>query len=330
MTSDATPYDLVVSIINYRTGALTVACVESVIEDLRSTPDIRAHVVVVDNASGDGSDEVIGAWIAEQESDLPVTLIRSPCNTGFSGGHNQGMSARRAAFYLVLNSDAVLLPGFCSAMLKAARATPEIGLFTPFIEAEDGSQQTSCFRMHSPLSELIRAAATGPVTTLFQRHVVPLDMPPDPEQIDWASFAGIVLRSEMIKEVGLMDVNYFLYFEDTEYCLRAGRAGWGIAYVPQARFVHFVGGSTALKTLVQTRKRLPKYYYASRTRLLYQAHGYAGLLAANLLWHLGRGVAQLRRLVGKPATPAMAYEWRDIWTNVLTPLGDSYQPKGSR
>ena len=329
MTCDATPYDLVVSIINYRTGALTIACVTSVIEDLRGSPDIRAHVVVVDNASGDGSDEVIDNWISEQGPDFPVTLIRSARNTGFSGGHNQGMSAKRAVFYLVLNSDAILKPGFCEAMLKAARATPDAGLFTPYIESEDCSQQASCFRMHSPLSELIRGAATGPVTTLFKRYVLTLDMPPDPDQIRWASFAGILLRAEMIKEVGLMDADYFLYFEDTEYCLRAGRLGWRITYVPEARFIHFLGGSTALKTLAQARKRLPKYYYASRTRLLYQAHGRMGLFVANLFWHVGRGLAQMRRFVGKPVPSAMEKEWQDIWTNALKPLGDSYQPKGN-
>lgn len=324
------PYDLVVSIINYRTGALTIACVQSVLDDLRGAPDIRAHIVVVDNASGDGSDARIQNWIEAQGPDTPVTLIRSPLNSGFSGGHNQGMRFKRADFYLILNSDAVLRPGCCSALLKAARMTPDAGLFTPRIEEEDGSQQSSCFRMHSPISELIRGAATGPVTRLFQRHVVaPLDMPPDPDQVAWASFAGILLRGEMIEEVGPMDEGYFLYFEDTEYCLRAKRAGWQICYVSQACLVHFVGGSTAVGAMTKARKRLPKYYYASRTRLFYQAYGYPGLLAANLLWLLGRGVAQLRRFAGKPVPAAMSQEWRDIWTNILTPLGDNYQPRGN-
>ncbi|ABI93418.1 glycosyltransferase family 2 protein (plasmid) [Roseobacter denitrificans] len=328
MTRDAAPYDLVISIINYRTAALTIACVTSVIEDLRGSPDIHAHVVVVDNASGDGSDTVIADWIADQGPGAPVTLIRSARNSGFSGGHNQGISAKRGAFYLVLNSDAVLKPGFCMAMLEAARATPEAGLFAPRIDYDDGPQQVSCFRMHTPISELIRAAATGPVTKLFQRYTVALDMPPDPDEIGWASFAGILLRAEMIDKVGPMDEGYFLYFEDTEYCLRATRAGWRITYVPQARFIHFRGGSAPVKTLAKARKRLPKYFYASRTRLLYQAHGYMGLIAANMLWHLGRGLAQARRLAGKPVPQVVAQEWRDIWTNALSPLGHSHQPKG--
>jgi GT2 family glycosyltransferase len=119
-----------------------------------------------------------------------------------------------------------------------------------------------------------------------------------------------------------MDDGYFLYFEDTEYCLRAARAGWSVAYVPQARAVHFRGGSGPVKAMAAAKKRLPAYFYASRSRFLYQAHGTAGLWLANLAWLSGRGLAQLRRLAGKPVPPSNAAEARDIWINSLSPLGD--------
>ena len=329
MIEEPASCDLAISIINYRTGGLTIACVASVLADLETAPGIDARIVVVDNASGDGSAEEIADWIEGQGPEVPVTLVRSETNSGFSGGHNQGIAAVEAEFYLVLNSDAVLKPGFCQTMLTEARARPEVGLFAPRIDYDDGPQQISCFRVHSPASEMIHSAATGPVTRLLKRYDVPLDMPPDPDQIGWASFAGILLRGEMVRQIGPMDEGYFLYFEDTEYCLRARRAGWDIAYVPKARFIHFRGGSAPVKTLQKARKRLPKYYYASRTRLLYQAHGWFGLIAANLMWHLGRGVAQARRLAGKPVPQAIDREWRDIWTNVFSPLGNSYRPKDS-
>lgn len=322
-SSDFPPLDLVISIINYRTAEMTIACVDSVLADLDG---IAGHVVVVDNASGDGSAETIAAWIEAQGPEVPVTLVRSAANSGFSGGHNQGIGAKRARFYLVLNSDALLRPGFCRTILDAAIADPQAGLFTPRLEYEDGEQQISCFRIPTPWSELIRAAATGPVTKAFKRYEVALEMPPDPDQIGWASFACILLRGEMVEEIGPMDEGYFLYFEDTEYCLRATRAGWGIRYVPEARAVHFRGGSAPVKSLARERKRLPAYYYASRSRLLYQAHGRAGLLAANLLWYLGRGIAGLRGLAGKAPAPANAAEGRDIWINAANPLGNRRAP----
>lgn len=316
--------ELVVSVINYRTPELTLACLRSVLEDFERCA-VRGHVVVVDNASGDGSDKLIADWIETQPEGTPVTLIRSATNSGFSGGHNQGIGAMAAPFYLVLNSDAVLRPGFCSAILEAARAAPQAGLLAPQLEDEDGTVQINCFRVPSPASELIRGAATGPVTKLLERWTVWLQMPPEPDQIGWASFACILLRGTMVEEIGPMDEGYFLYFEDTEYCLRARRAGWNIVYVPQARAVHFRGGSAPVKSLARARKKLPRYYYASRTRLLYQAHGRTGLWAANAAWLLGRGITRIRGLFGKPGNPGVESEAIDIWTGVRDPLGRRHQ-----
>ena len=310
---------LVVSIINFRTADLTLQCIRSVLDDFDT---IDGHIVVVDNNSGDGSADVIANWIAEQPGPIPVTLVRSPTNSGFSGGHNQGIGAREADYYLVLNSDALLKPGFCAAILQAADASPKTGLFAPRIDYESGEQQVNCFRFPGPVSELIRGAATGPVTRLFRRYDMPLYPPPDPAEIDWASFACILLRHEMVTALGPMDEGYFLYFEDTEYCLRARRAGWSIAYVPEARAVHFRGGSGPVKQMAAEKKRMPGYYYASRSRFLYQAHGWFGLMAANLLWVLGRSIAGLRLFAGKSVPKVSKAEMRDIWINALTPLGD--------
>jgi N-acetylglucosaminyl-diphospho-decaprenol L-rhamnosyltransferase len=314
---------VVVSIINYRTGEMTLACVRSALADLEG---IDGRVVVVDNASGDGSAEMIEAWIAAQEPPVPVTLVRSATNSGFSGGHNQGFAAAAAEFYLILNSDALLRRGFLAAMLAAAAADPGSGILAPRIEYEDGTVQTSCFRFHGPLSELIRVARTGPVTRVFARHEVALGPDPDPTRIEWASGACLMFRGDMIAAIGPMDEGYFLYYEDAEYCLRARRAGWRLAYVPQAVAVHFRGGSGPVKTLASARRRLPAYYYASRSRFLYQAHGRASLLAANLLCYAGWAVAQLGRLAGKRKHPVAEKELADIWTNFSDPLGPRRAP----
>lgn len=320
---------LVVSIINYRTADLTLQCVASVLADLADAgPQVKARVVVVDNASGDGSADIIADWIAAQDPAVPVTLVRSAGNTGFSGGHNQGIAAQKAAFYLLLNSDALLRPGFVRAILAAAHRSPEIGLFAPRIEYEDGTQQESCFRLHGPASELIRGANSGPISRLLRRYDVALEMPPADGDIGWASFACILLRASMIDDIGMMDEGYFLYYEDSEYRMRARRAGWRIAYVNEARAIHFRGGSAPVKALAKARKRLPAYYYASRTRFLYQAHGWRGFILANLLWHLGRGIALPRRITNPNRRPGIENEARDIWINATAPLGDRRAAKG--
>jgi hypothetical protein len=318
---------LCVSIINYRTGALTIDCVRSVLADLGT---VNALIAVVDNASGDGSDDEIAAWIAAQDPPVPVRLIRSVTNSGFSGGHNQGIAATTADHYLILNSDAVLRPGFLATILAAADANPRVGFFAPRLTYDDGEVQRSSFRFHSPLGELIRTARTGPVTALLSRHDVALPPEPPPTQIEWASFACILLRGDMVRALGPMDEGYFLYFEDAEYCLRGHRAGWGIQRVTDAVAVHFRGGSGPVKTLSAARKRLPRYFYASRTRFLYQAHGRAGLLAANLLCYLGGAIAFAMRVTGKQKRPFAARELSDIWTNFTDPLGPRLAPWETR
>ena len=170
---------LVVSIINYRTPDLTLSCLRSA---LARGGGIDLSVVVIDNASGDGSCAAIRDWIAVQDPPVPVTLMSSASNLGFAGGHNAVMRAHPAAFYLLLNSDAVLREGALTRLLAAAEAHSRAGILAPALEDEDGTRQISCFRAHSPASELIRGAATGPVTKILTRYDVPLETTPDPRR----------------------------------------------------------------------------------------------------------------------------------------------------
>jgi N-acetylglucosaminyl-diphospho-decaprenol L-rhamnosyltransferase len=316
--------ELLVSVINYRTADMTIDCLRSLLDDMG---DIDGEVVVVDNRSGDDSPDRIQAWIDAQPEGAPVRLIRSPENTGFSGGHNIGVAAGAARFYLIFNSDAMVRPGALKAMLARAHAEPGAGVIGTRLEWPDGRVQISCFRGFSPASELIRGADTGPVTALLRRWEVPLhDVPPRPEDIGWVSFASVLVRAETLRDVGGMDDGYFMYFEDADFCLRARRAGWGVVYEPGARVIHLRGGSAEVKSLGAARKRLPRYYYASRTRYLHAAHGHAGVLAANLAWHLGRAIARLRTLAGKSARQGVEREASDIWINSLDPRGDRFAP----
>lgn len=316
-------FDLVISIINFRTTEMTLNCVRSALAD---TDGLNAQIVVVDNASGDGSGDAIANWIAAQPDNTPVLLIRSATNSGFSGGHNQTITAVEGHYYLLMNSDGLLRQGCCQAILDSAHANPDAGLIAPRIEDQDGVPQHSFFRFASPASELIRGAETGPITRLLHKYDVPLNDEADLAQLEWASFACIALNAKMIAEIGSLDEGYFLYFEDTEYCLRATRAGWSIQPCLDAVAIHYQGGSGPVTELQEARKRMPAYYYASRTRFFYQAYGGFGLLCANLAWYLGRVIAQLRRLAGKPVPRATQYEATDIWTNIRTPLGSRHAP----
>jgi len=307
----------VVSIINYRTPELTLSCVQSV---LACRGGANLAVVVIDNASGDESVATIQNWVSAQEPPVPVTLMASDLNLGFAGGHNAVMQAHPAAFYLLLNSDTVLREDALTRLLAAADACPRAGILAPALEDEDGTRQISCFRFHTPASELIRGAGTGPVTRMLVRYDVPLGTAPDPDAIDWVSFACVLVRHEVISRTGGLDDGFFLYYEDAEFCHRVQKTGWQVAYIPDARVVHFRGGSGPVKALSRAARRLPPYYYRSRARYFRKIHGHLGLFAANLCWGAGRCIAMARRLVGKSVPKARECEWRDIWTGLARPL----------
>ena len=315
--------NVVVSIINYKTPGMTIDAATSVLDDIG---DLDVHVVIVDNGSADGSDRELLKWKAGLPADAPVTIVLSPENTGFSGGHNQGMAERNADFYLVQNSDSFIRPGFLKAILVSAQCHPKAGIIAPRIEHEDGVQQHNCFRFHSPGSEFLRAADIGILIRWLRRWFISLGDDPNPDEIEWVSFASVLLRHDMVDKIGPMDEGYFLYFEDTDYCLTAGRAGWGITFCPDAKTVHFRGGSGPVKANLKTNKELPAYYYRSRSRFLYKAHGRFGLLAANMSYYFGRGLNHLSRLLGKRFTPMPEREARNIWQNFWTPLRPDERP----
>jgi GT2 family glycosyltransferase len=123
----------------------------------------------------------------------------------------------------------------------------------------------------------------------------------------------------MVNKIGLMDDGFFMYFEDVEYCRRARKACWKIVHNPEARVVHLRGGSSPVKKRAAERKRLPRHYYAARTRYLYLAYGRLGLTLANVLWLLGRSVSKSREVLERRGLGVPEKQWLDIWTNWFNP-----------
>ncbi len=317
-------HQLCVVIINYKTPKLVLDCLESLLPELT---DIDAKVVVIDNASNDGSIKVIQNWVDKKFASDQIELIESEDNTGFSGGNNRGISYINAEYYLLLNSDTLVRKDAISLLLNAAEKNKTIGLVGPRLEWPDGTTQESCFRFHTPISELILSANTGPITKLLQNFKVPYEVSDKASFYDWISFACVLVKSEVFKEIGLMDDGYFMYFEDVAFAYHAKQAGWKVLNVPNAHIVHLRGGSSPVKSQAKLRKRLPRYYYESRTRYFYQVYGQLGLLMANIFWTLGYGVSTLRSLLSSSFKPNIsAYQWLDIWTNFFNPLNAYIHP----
>lgn len=313
-----------VVVINFRTADLVKNCLASLGPELEAND---ARVAVVDNFSNDGSAEKIAAWLTTGEIwKSRIFLVRSPSNEGFSGGNNIGVAAFDAAHYLLLNSDTLARPGALAALVAASAREKDAGIVAPRLEDEDGAPQFSCFRFHSPLSEFLGAAQTGPLDRLLRFAVVPMPVSDKLMRCEWASFACVMINRAGLDDAGPMDDGYFMYFEDADYCRALKKKGWGVVYEPAARVVHLRGGSSPVKASMQAKKRPPAYYYAARTRYFRKWYGPFGLYAANLSWLAGRGVARFRSLFGKPAPALCEHQDKDQWTNWRAPLGDRRAP----
>ena len=319
-------YQLAVILLNYRTPGLVVDCLRSLDGQIDAT---RERVVVVDNASGDGSAASIRDAILAAGWSSWATLLEVTANHGFSAGNNAGICSIRAQAYLLLNSDTIVRPSAIEELRRALASHPEADLFSPRLEWPDGTPQCSVFRLPSAWSEFDRSARTGLVSRMLRRHLVSPPIVDRPVPFAWASFAAILVRRRVFERIGLMDEGYFLYFEDVDFCNRARRAGFRGLHWPAARIVHLQGGSGPVVGSIALRRRPPPYYYAARSRYFGKFHGRPGLAAANLMWVLGRAISGARELLRNKAPHLCEKEGRDLWRGFTDPVNPRESWRGA-
>jgi GT2 family glycosyltransferase len=309
-------------ILNYKTPDLVIDCLHSLREQIE--PGIE--VVVVDNASNDGSAERIEEEIASNQWGSWVRVLCSPVNGGFSAGNNLGIRAIDADAYILLNSDTIVLPDTIRELLHAMELWPNAGLIGPGCVTQDGNKDQSTFQFIRPITDFIRSASTGPISRLLRRYDTPFLTTDSAAEPDWIGFACVLIRREVIEEVGLLDDGFFMYFEDVDYCHRARNAGWTILYWPRGKIVHLLGGSSEFASKKALQHRAPRYFYEARSRYFAKHYGRIGLLSANLAWLLGRCISLARERLGSKQPHHRKNEALDIWINVLNPFRTSPMP----
>jgi len=310
-------------IVNFRTPQLTIECLNT----LGNSGIVDFNTFIVDNNSGDGSLKMLDSWIRESKYVGNNNLVVNNCNNGFSGGNNIGIKQSNADFILLLNSDTIVRPGAIKLLVQTLTDNPSIGIVSPRLEWPDERPQESCFRFHRPINELLRSACTGPITRLFKRYEVPISVAENLSYPEWTSFACVLIRRQVFEDIGLLDEEFFMYFEDVDFCKRAREAGWNIIHNPEAHVVHLRGGSSPVKSQAEKKRRLPRYFYESRTRYYFKHFGLSGLFAANMFWHLGWLIAMVRKFTSRRYQPNICEkQWRDIWTNFCNPTAPYVHP----
>ena len=309
---------VLVVIVNYRTAGLAVESLRSLSPEIANNP--RTKVVVVDNASGDGSADAIAAAIDAERWSAWATLVRAPVNGGFAYGNNLAVrpalaSPKAPDFVWLLNPDTRVRAGALGPLVAFLNAHARAGIVGSSFEFEDGKVWPHAFRFPSIWSELASGLRLGLVGTLLKGRTTLLRMGDRAERVGWLPGASMMVRREVFESIGLMDEGYFLYFEETDFCLQAARAGWQCWYVPQSRVMHIVGQSSGVTELQAAISRRPKYWFESRRRYWIKNHGWLYAAATDLVWAVCFSIRKLRTMVqGKPRSEPPFY-LRDFLCN---------------
>lgn len=300
-------------VVNYRTAELTAGCLRSL------AGESVGRIVVVDNASNDGSAEVLrdACRVAGAEF-LPLAV-----NGGFACGNNAALrtilvSSTPPDYVLLLNPDTVVRPGAVAALTGFLDTQPRAGIVGSRLEDPDGTPQRSAFRFPTVASEFENGVRLGVVSRVLTRRVV---APPPRDEVhrcDWVSGASLMVRREVFSKIGLLDEGYFLYFEEVDFCRRAAAAGWQCWHVPTSRVVHLVSASTGLDG-GGPKKRTPAYWFASRRRYWAKHFRRRDAVLADVLWAAGRASWRLRRPLQRKPDPDAPHLLADFIRHYLSP-----------
>jgi N-acetylglucosaminyl-diphospho-decaprenol L-rhamnosyltransferase len=320
---------ILVVVLNYRTADLTIACLRSIAPHVPLLPNM--HVVVTDNASGDGSVEKLDRVIKGENMSRWAELMPLPRNGGYAYGNNAGVrpalaSAAPPDFVLLLNPDTVLRPNAIQSLVRFMREHPDCGIAGSRLEDPDGTPQTSAFNFPNAWAELDRGLQLGLVARLLENKLVRRPIPDHACSVDWVAGASMLVRRAVFEHIGLIDEAYFLYFEEVDFLLRAKRAGFETYYVPDSRVVHHVGASTGVSDHRKAAKRVPDYWFDSRRRYFLKNHGFMGAAAADVAWLLGFSLHTLRQRVMPKNANDPPHVLEDFVRNGVWRRGVSIEP----
>lgn len=249
-----------VIIVNWNARDLMRACLASL-----SSQTLTPQVIVVDNASSDGSVEML-------RREFPyVQLLASEKNLGFAAGNNAGARAAHGRYLLLLNPDTTAPPDTLQKLVEYADAHPELGALGPALKNADGSHQRSCWRGFPGLGMALADALylwKAPWLPFAQQSEYRPEDLRAPRTVDHLLGACMLVRRTTWEHVGALDENYFLFLEETDWCFRAQQRGWKIGYFPDAHIIHY--GQQSMRQA--PRKNIP-HFYSSYLRFYRNSRG---------------------------------------------------------
>lgn len=239
--------DLSVIIVNKNTRAMLKDCLCSLGQG-NNTP--RTEVWVVDNASNDGSVQMV-------QNEFPtVKLIVNQENTGFAHANNQALVQAMGHYCLLLNPDTIVPAGTLDSMVRFMENTPNAGVVGCAQVYPDGRRQITCHRGITLIREACVALGVGRVfRSIIDYGAHALDAA-GPHQVDWVEGGALLIRRSVLATIGLMDENFFMYAEDADLCLRVWKADMSVYYMPDVQIIHYRGQSTGFEQRERQQPRI--------------------------------------------------------------------------
>jgi len=298
-----------VLIVSFNTRDVLRECLRSVFQE---TGSLRVQVIVVDNASTDGSPRMI-------EEEFPdVMLIRSEVNLGFGPANNLGFRSAGGRYLVLLNSDAFLTEGSLERSVVHMDATPGTGLGGGRLTGRDGSWQPSARMFPTVFNDLLvlsGLASRFPHSRFFGRADRTWASPMEATEVDWVPGAYAIVRTEVLQTIGLFDPRFFLYYEEVDLCKRIKNAGHAIWYWPDLAVIHIGGESSRqVRSLQLSHTGAQLTLWRMRSMFLYyrKHHGLSAWLAmvVEAFWYWLR--SQRRRWSMNPDRRASAHADRHL------------------
>jgi N-acetylglucosaminyl-diphospho-decaprenol L-rhamnosyltransferase len=298
---------LLVVIVCYKVVDLTIACLRSLEAEVAAMEGTK--VAVCENGTGGDSVARLEKAIAENGWSSWVELTSVTPNRGFTGGNNHVIRPAfekedKPEYVLLLNADTELHAGAFRELVEFMDSHPRAGIAGSQLLSRDGRVQGSPFKFDGIANQLDKGMRLGIVTRLLGRWVDPPTQA-EANSVDWVAGASMIIRREVIEQIGALDDGYYTYFDDIDYCLNAKRAGWEVWYVPASRVMHLEGESTGIKysAAQSAPKRKPPYWFHARRRYFLKNYGafYTACIdAANIF---GQATWRLRRIIQRKADP---------------------------
>jgi GT2 family glycosyltransferase len=230
--------DVSIVVVSYNTKEMTLDCLRSI---YAQSEGFSFNIIVVDNASSDGSPEAIAKIFPE------VVLVRCTTNLGFAAGNNKGFLHATGRYVLLLNSDTLILDNAIKKSVTFMASNPKIGVLGCRVILPDGTQQMSIFRDMNLMSLCVNIFFPNFIKRknryLGRSRYVGIDLDEDRE-VDVVAGCYMLVRQEVLSGAGTLDEDYFFYGEEAEWCYRIRQKGWKIIYHPKAEILHYGGGST--------------------------------------------------------------------------------------